>query len=395
MESNRNAPALFAPGPAYVPERIRAAMAEPITHHRSPQYKAMFGDIRERLKRVWRAGADWEPLVLACSGSGAMEGAVVNFMSRDSTALVVSSGKFGERWTSILRAYGCRVVEHRLAWGKRCDVDEVAAVVREHPDLRVAYLTSADTSTGIKHPVEELGRVVRELTGALVVVDCICDFGGGRRIRPLEWRCDALVSSSQKCLLLPPGLGLAHLSPRAVEWMASADLPRYYFDWRPELEHHRDQNLTHFTSPVTLHRGLQESLTMIEESGLERVELRYERIGEAIRAGLEPLGLEVFPEDPSDALTVARCPAGLDGVRLVAHVRERYGVQLGNGQDSVKGKVFRIGHMGVFGERDVVGLFGLIERALDDFGHLKCRPGEAVAAVARSFHRSAPNEERP
>lgn len=314
-----------------------------------------------------------------------MEAAVVNFMTRDSTALVVSSGKFGERWTTILRAYGCKVVEHKLAWGERVNVEAVEDVVRRHPEIRAAFLTSADTSTGIKHPVAELGAAIRRQSDALIIVDCICDFGGGRPVRPLEWSCDAIVTSSQKCLLLPPGLGLVHLSPRAISALAESDLPRYYFDLHAELKYHRDQGITHFTSPVSLHRGLQESLRMIEETGLERVERRYERIARATRAGIAALGFEVFPDDPSDALTVVRCPTELDGGVLVTHLRERHGVQLGSGQDQVKGKIFRIGHMGVFGEREVYGLFGVLEASLAELGHLKVRRGEAMAAVALAF----------
>lgn len=385
MEATRQAPALFAPGPTYVPERLRLAMGEPLIHHRSPQFKVMFADIRERLARVWRAGPDWEPLVFACSGSGAMEAAVVNFMRRDRAALVISSGKFGERWSTVVRAYGCQVVEHKLRWGERVSIPAVEDVVRANPNIGVVYLTSADTSTGIRHPIGELCQSIRKLSDALIVVDCICDFGGGRPVRPLEWDCDALISSSQKCLLLPPGLGLAHLSPRAIAALSEADLPRFYFDWRSELAYQRDESITHFTSPVSLLRGLQEMLRMMEETGVEVIEQRYAGMGRSVRAGIEALGLEVFPDDPSDALTVVRCSPGLDGGAVISHLREHHGVQLGSGQDAIKGKVFRIGHMGVFGAREVYGLFGVLEATLAALGHLRCEPGASVAALARAF----------
>lgn len=384
MEIGTSAPGLFAPGPVYVPERIRSAMAAPLVHHRSPQFKVMFGDIRERLKRVWNADG-WEPLVFASSGSGAMEGAVVNFMRRDSSALVVSAGKFGERWGHILRAYGCEVVHHKLEWGRALDPEDVLRLVRDNKDLRAVYLTSTDTSTGVLHPLEVLAPEIRKISDALIVVDSICDFGGGRPLRPLEWNADVFVSCSQKCLLLPPGLGIAHIGPRAWAFQETADLPRFYFDWKAEYKRHTEDNLTAYTSPVSLMRGLQESLAMIEEQGMPAVEARYQRVATAVRAGVEALGLSVFPDVPGDSLTVVRCGDDLDGVELVSRLRDDYDIQLGNGQNQIKGKIFRIGHMGVFGELEVVGLFSRLEQVLHDIGHRRFNWGESVAAVQRAF----------
>ena len=388
METSCGAPRLFAPGPTYVPERIRRALAEPIHHHRTPEFKALYADLRARLRRMWRA-EDWDSLVLCCSGTGVMEGAVVNFMRRDAKALVVSAGKFGERWTAILRAYGCEVIEHKLDWGKTCDPAAVLALVDKHPDVRAIYLTSADTSTGVEHPIEELGPLLRARTDALLAVDCICDFGGARDIRPLAWEVDLVVSCSQKCLMLPPGVTVAHIGPRAWKFNETADLPRFYFDWAKEHKNAVEQNITAWTSPVSLFRALQESLMMIEEEGLEQVVRRYARNASAVRAAVGAMGFEQFPERPTNALTVVRCPAGLDGTKVVSHLHKQHGLRLTNGQDQIKGKTFRIGHMGLHREPDILGMLDSVEQGLRDLGALRVTRGTAVAAATRSYEDDA------
>ena len=378
------APRLYAPGPVYVPERIRLAMAEPVYHHRAPEFRAILADTRDKLRRLWQAPG-WEPLILISSGTGAMEGAVVNLMRRGAKAINVCAGKFGERWGKLLEAYGCEVIELRLEWGRSVSADEILAVIAKHPDVRAIYLTSADTSTGGQHPIEVLGPAIRAHTEALIVVDCICDFGGARDIRPIEWQVDVAVSCSHKCLMLPPGLGLATLSPRAIKLMETADIERFFFDWRLELVRQRDERLTAWTSAVNLVRGMQEALTMIEEEGLPVVVKRYARQAAAFRAAIHAMGLEVFPELPSNAVTAVRCPDGLNSTRVVDHVQKAYGYRIVNGQDQLQGKIFRVGHMGEFHDADIVGIAHVIERTIADLGFLRCRPGEAVAAASASL----------
>ena len=383
MEGDRDNVRLYAPGPAYVPERIRAAMAEPLVHHRTAAFKALLADIRARLKQLWHAEA-WEPLVFCCSGTGVMEGAVVNFMRRDAKALVVSAGKFGERWTRILTAYGCQPIELNLPWGRAVEPEPVLRLLEQHPDVRAVYLTSADTSTGVEHAVDRLGPLIRAHTDALIVVDAVCDFGGARNFWPIEWGFDVVVSCSQKCLLLSPGLTLAHVSPRAWRFCESADLPRFYFDWRVERAKQEKELITAWTSPVSLFRGLQESLTMLQEEGIDNVAARYARSGQAFRAAVSALHLTLFPERSTNALSVVCCPTGVDGTAVVALAQDRYRVRLSNGQDGLKGKVFRVGHMGFLTEGDILGLVHVVERTLADLGY-RGEAGMALAAAQRSF----------
>lgn len=383
MEGDRDRMDLFAPGPVYVPERIRRAMAEPMIHHRTAEFKKLLGDVRARLRRLWHA-EDYEPLVLCCSGTGAMEGAVVNFMRRDAKALVVSAGKFGERWTHILRAYGCQVIELQLPWGSAVDPQQVIRLIDQYPEVRAVYLTSADTSTGVEHLVDVLGPLIRARTDALIVVDAICDFGGARDFHPRQWNFDVVISCSQKCLALPPGVVVAHVAPRAWEFCQTADLPRFYFDWCVERAKQEKELITAWTSPVSLFRGLQEALTMLEEEGLANVVGRYARNARAFRAALTALGLRLLPDHPTNALSVVRCPPGIDGTRVVARLQDRYRVRVSNGQDQLKGQVFRVGHMGFLGETDILGLVHVVECALADLGH-KATVGVALAAAQHSY----------
>src|SRR5712691_2409997 len=211
---------LFAPGPVAVHERVRAVLGGPVLHHRAPEFREILGKTRQKLKRLWQTPT-WEPLMFTSSGSGAMEGPVVNFMRRGEKAITVSAGKFGERWARILATYGCEPVELRLEWGKVCDVEQVLQLIDRNPEIRAVFMTSADTSTGVEHPIEVLGPAIRKRTDALIVVDCICDLGGAD-VAPERWQADVAVGTSQKCLGLPPGLGLAVIAPRAWEFSKTA-----------------------------------------------------------------------------------------------------------------------------------------------------------------------------
>lgn len=370
---------LFAPGPVEVHERVRKVLGLRAMHHRSPEFRAVLGKTRALLRRAWQAPDGWEPLMFSSSGSGAMEAAVVNFMRRGEKAITVSAGKFGERWGRILATYGCEPIELKLEWGKACDVEQVLELVDRHPEARAVFLTSADTSTGAAHPIAELGPAIRRKTDALIVVDSVCDFGG-EDVNPAQWQVDVAVSASQKCLGLPPGLGLAVVGPRAWSFSKTADLPRFYFDWRLELARHLE-NLTGNTSAVGLICGLAESLTMIEEEGLAQVVARHRRHGGAVRAAMNALGLDWLPESPASVLTVVKCPDGLNGKQVVTHLTDRYGYRIANGQDQLEGKVFRLGHMGALTQADILSLIERVEDSLRDLGLPAAGQGRAVLAA--------------
>ena len=335
------------------------------------------------LRRVWQTPG-WEPLIFTSSGTGAMEGAVANFMRRGAKAITVSAGKFGERWARILGAYGCEPVELRLEWGKTCSAEQLLQLIDEHPDVRAVFLTSADTSTAAEHPIGVLGPAIRAKTDALIVVDCVCDLGGND-VAPARWQADVAVGASQKCLGLPPGLGLATVSPRAWELSKTADLPRFYFDWRREAERHQE-DLSAYTSSVTLICGLVESLTMIEEEGLAAVIARHRRFGEAVRAAVQAYGLKSLPETSTNCLTAVRCPPDLEGTQVVSHLAERYGIRIANGQDHLKGRIFRLGHMGALTDQDLLDLLDRVGSTLRDvWSGAPASPRAGLEAAERSL----------
>jgi aspartate aminotransferase-like enzyme len=370
----------FCPGPVWVPARILGVLAEPIHHHRTEAFREVMGETRTRLRRLWGA-PDWEPMLFSCTGTGVMDGAVSNFMRRGSKALTVSAGKFGERWAHALRAYGCEAIELKLPWGKSVDPDDVLKLLRAHPDIRAIYLTSADTSAGVEHDLETLGPAIRAETDALIVIDAICDFGGAREVRPLDWGADIAISCSQKCLTTPPGLGLATVGPRAWKFNATADLPRFYFDWRKEYERQRTKDLTAFTSSVSLVRGLCESLRMIEEEGLPQVVERYARVGNAVREGVQALGFSLLAESPTNGVTAIRCPD--KGGEVVEHMWERFGYRIAHGQDPHRGQMFRLGHMGSFSKTDILELMNALAQTCGELKLTSASPADAMAAAEK------------
>lgn len=344
------------------------------------------------LRRVWQTPS-WEPLIFTSSGTGAMEGAVANFMRRGAKAITVSAGKFGERWARILAAYGCEPVELKLEWGKTCQVDQLSRLIDRHPDVRAVFLTSADTSTAAEHPISILGPAIRAKTDALIVVDCVCDLGGND-VAPARWQADVAVGASQKCLGLPPGLGLATVSPRAWEFSETADLPRFYFDWRRELERHQE-DLSAYTSSVSLVCGLVESLTMIEQEGLDAAVARHRRFGEAARTAVLAYGLRSFPETPTNCLTAVKCPPELDATQVVFSLADRHGIRIANGQDHLKGRIFRLGHMGALTDQDILDLLDRVGSTLRDVWSQAPSPQAGLVAAERSLRAARETPARP
>ncbi len=257
---------LLTPGPTPVPERIALAMAQPIPHHRAPAFEALFAEVREGLK--WLYGTKEDVLTFASSGTGAMEGAIVNFQRAGDEILTVNGGKFGERWGKIGKAYGLKVHELKVEWGKAVEPAAIEQALKEHPGIRGVYLQASESSTGVAHPVREVAALTRG-SQAICVVDAVSALGA----MPLpmdEWGIDVLITGSQKALMLPPGLAFAAASEKAWKLSAEATLPRFYFDWRREREMQR-KNQTAWTPAISLVVGLAEVIRWLREEGLDRV----------------------------------------------------------------------------------------------------------------------------
>ena len=356
---------LLAPGPTPVPARVLLAMAQPIIHHRTPQFSRIFAEAKRGLKEVFQTEQD--VLMLAASGSGAMEGAVTNLFSPGDEVLVVNGGKFGERWSKISAAYGLTVTELRVEWGQGARVDDVRGLLDQRPGIRGVLVQASETSTTAVHPIDAIAQVTRA-RDALLVVDGITAVGVFD-IPMDRWGIDVLITGSQKALMLPPGLAFVALSERAWKRTKDAKLPRFYFDFAKERDN-LAKDTTAWTPAISLVIGLREALAMIREEGLERVFARHARMAAATRAAGESLGLKlVAPDSPSPALTGIYTPSDVDGGKLVAYLRDRMGVTFAGGQDQLKGKIVRIAHLGHMGAFDVVTAIAALEMALRHFGH--------------------------
>ena len=356
---------LIAPGPTPVPPRVLLAMAQPIVHHRTPQFSKIFADAKLALKTVFQTEQD--VLMLAASGTGAMEGSVSNLFSPGEEVLVVNGGKFGERWTKIATTYGLKVTELKVEWGRSARIEDVRRLLDERPAIRGVFIQASETSTGALHPTEEIARLTRQ-RDTLLIVDGITAVGVFDM--PMDrWGIDVLLTGSQKALMLPPGLAFVALGERAWHRTKEAKLPRFYFDFARERDNH-DKDTTAWTPAISLVTGLRESLAMILEEGLPNVFARHARMAAATRAAAAALGLTlVAPDAPSPALTAMYVPAGVDGGKLVAYLRDRMGVTFMGGQDQLKGKIVRIGHLGYTGTFDIVTAIAALEMALRHCGH--------------------------
>ncbi len=357
---------LLAPGPTPVPPSTLLAMAQPIIHHREPEFKPIFSQCREGLKYLFQT--EQEVIMLAASGSGAMEAAVTNFLSTGDKALFVNGGKFGERWGKIMKAYGCEPVELKVEWGQAVDPAVIEAALDADPSIRAVYMQASETSTAVAHPVKEVAAITGKRPGVFLVVDAITATGVFKL--PMdEWGIDIIVTGSQKALMLPPGLAFIAWSEKADTFNKTSNIPRFYFDLALERKKHIDDQ-TAWTPAVSLLVGLRDVLNMIREEGLEKVHARTTRLAEATRAAVKAMGLKLFaPDSPSNALTAAVIPEGVDGLKVKKLLRENYGVTVAGGQDQAKGKIVRLAHLGYTDTFDVISAISALEMALVDAGH--------------------------
>src|SRR5919198_1646893 len=320
---------LMTPGPTPVPPEVLAALAEPVVHHRSRDFREVYSRCLGRLREVYRT--DHEVLLFTSSGTGAFESAVANLTSPGDRALVVSFGNFGERWAAMTRAFHADVVHLRLPWGETPEPDDVRAALADAGGVGVAYFVHSETSTGVVADVQALAAVARD-AGALVVVDAVSSLGAV----PLEtdgWGIDVVVSGSQKALMCPPGLGFVSVSPAAFDAAARATSPRFVLDWERTRQAQAKLDAP-FTPAVSIVKALDVALGMLLAEGLEQAFERHVRLGRACREGAKAMGLELFSpdEDRSAVVTALRAPEGVDASDLVLALRDRYGVTVANGQ---------------------------------------------------------------
>ena len=356
---------LFAPGPTPIPPKVLLAMAKPIIHHRIPQFRMLFKGVLEDLKYVFQT--QQPVIVLASSGTGAMEAAVSNLLSPGDKALVVRGGKFGERWAEICKAYGVDPVNIDVEWGKAVDTGLVEEAFEAHPQAKVLMWQASETSTGVRHPTKELAALCQQY-GALSVVDGITAIGVFD-VPMDEWGLDVVVSGSQKAFMLPPGLAFIAMGERAWEMVQGGRCPRYYFDLEKERKS-QEKGDGAYTPAVSMIMGLRASLDLIKDEGLEEVFARHALLARATRESMKALGLELLaPGSPSDAVTAIKVPPGIDGTAMISTLRDKYGITIAGGQSQLKGKIFRISHMGYVSKADILLVVGMVEVVLRELGY--------------------------
>jgi serine---pyruvate transaminase len=356
---------LLTPGPTPVPPEVLAALAEPVIHHRARDYRDIYERSLARLAEVYRTQND--VLMFTTSGTGAFESAVANLTSPGDRQLVLSAGNFGERWAGLATAFGADLVHVRLDWGESPEPDELRSALVEAGHVRVVYLTHSETSTGVVCDVQALAAVAKE-AGALVVVDAVSSLGAV----PLEtdgWELDVVVSGSQKALMTPPGVAFVSVSQAALDAAAQSSSPRYVLDWERTRKAQAKLDAP-FTPPVSLVRALDVALGLLLEEGLDAAFDRHARLGRACREGAKAMGLELFSpdEERSAVVTAIRSPEGVDATEIVSALRDRFGITIANGQGALKGKIFRIGHIGWFDVFDITTALAAVELALVDAG---------------------------
>lgn len=339
---------LLAPGPTPIPESVREALAEPIIHHRTPQYRAIFAGVSERIKNVFLTKNT--VYTLTGSGTSAMEAALVNFHSAGDEILVVESGKFSERYTEIAKAFGLKPHVLSVTWGEAVNPEAVREALKKNPGIRSVCVQLCETSTAVLHDIKALGAITGS-TDTLLIVDGISGLGADR-LETDNWNVDLAIAGSQKALMLPPGLAFLSVSEKARKRLPQGNLPRFYLDLRFYEKSLKDQD-TPFTPAIGLVIGLSKALDLIEAEGIQSVFKRCEELGEYTRGQLKALGLELFSKAPSATVSAAYMPKGIDGEKVTNIMRDQKGVTLAGGQGALKGKIVRVAHMGAIRKPDI------------------------------------------
>ena len=373
-------PRLMTPGPTPVPEETLLELAKPVFFHRSPEFKAILGEVVEDLKYVFQTKNT--VAVLTASGTGGMEAAVSNCCPPGSKAIGLIAGRWGERWKGLCKAFGIELVNVAVPYGQAVPPALLEKALADHPDAGAVFATFSETSTGVRNDVQAYGKIVAK-TPAVLIVDTISGLGV-MECRTDDWHIDVNVTGSQKALMLPPGLAYLSVSDKAWKNIEANTTARtFYFD----LKKYRDkikENDTPFTPAHTLIKAQRSSLKKLRAEGIENVWARHAKMAAAARAGAKALGLELFAEAPADGLTVIKVPAGIDGNAALSKLEKQYGIKLANGQDTLKGKIWRLAHMGYIDQFEVLAAISALELVLLEVGY-KLTPGTGVAAAQQAL----------
>ncbi|MFN0117828.1 MAG: pyridoxal-phosphate-dependent aminotransferase family protein [Elusimicrobiota bacterium] len=367
---------LLTPGPTPVPARVAAKSSEPILHHRTKEFGDVFSSVQEGMKYVLKTKQD--VIMISGSGTAAMDAAVANLTSAGDPVLVGSIGSFGERWIGICNAFGLKTHIIREEWGTPLSPHKVEEALKKNPEIKVVFVQHTDTSTGTVNDIKALGQVVSK-TNAILVVDSVSGLAG-EELHFDDWKCDVVVGGSQKGLMTAPGIAMATLSDKAWELNKSAKSPRFYSDFKTIRASIKD-NETPWTPPVTLFASLSEALKMIKEETIEGVWARHLRLQKIAQAGIAAMGFPFLSSRPCSVLTAAKLPEGFDGNLLIKKMLQDQGVSIAGGQDHLKGKIFRLAHMGYMDEFDMMVGLTALEKTLTQMGYKLPKPAAGIEAA--------------
>ena len=383
---------LFTPGPTPLLPQAQLAMAAYGAHHRTAEFRALFTRVLADVKEF--IGTKNDVLVLTSSGTGFMEASVSNLTSPGDRVLVLTAGKFGERWVSLAKAFGCEVETVTAPYGETFSLDELRRKLT--PEIRCVYVQATESSTGVRHDVEAIAKLVRAsdaLPDTLLIVDAIT--GLGTTLLDVDaWGIDIIIGGSQKALMIPPGLAYGAVSERAWQRMERTTSPRYYFDLRKERKAAAKAE-TASTPATALFAGLAAALDYVRQmgngnlaAGRDVLIANAELCAAMTRAGVEALGLKLFAtSSPAAALTAVAAPAGTDSTAICQRFREQFGAVVANGNAEMKGQLFRIAHIGYYDYLDTVGVLAALEQVMAQLSSKKVEFGSAVRAAQQVYAR--------
>src|SRR5438309_7123662 len=380
---------LFTPGPTPLLPAAQTAMASFTAHHRTADFKALFQRVLADMKEF--IGTRNDVLVLACSGTGVMEASVSNLTSPGDKVLVLTAGKFGERWTGLTKAFGCRVEVLSRPYGETFSLDDIQAKLTS--DIRAVYVQATESSTGVRHDVERIAKIVHAQDDTLFIVDAITGLGT-THLEVDSWGVDFIIGGSQKALMMPPGLGYCAVSERAWKRMEKTTSPRYYFDLRKERKSAANGE-TAYTPATSLFAALGAALEFVRgmgkgdlAKGREELVNNAELCAAMTRAGAKALGLNLFASSPAAALTAICAPEGVDSSKMVKDFRESFDAVVANGQGEMKGQLFRIAHIGYYDYLDTIGILAALEHVLARVTEKPVEYGAAVRAAQEVYART-------
>ena len=369
---------LMIPGPTPVPENVLSCMSKHPIGHRSGDFQEIVQKTTEQLKWLHQTKAD--VLTITGSGTAAMEAGIINTLSKGDQVICGDNGKFGERWVKVAKAYGLDVKVIKADWGQQLDPDEFKRILERDTDkkIKAVILTHSETSTGVINDLQAINNEVKNHGKAITIADCVTSLGACN-IPMDDWGIDVIASGSQKGYMIPPGLSFVAMSKRAWEANSKSDLPKFYLDLNQYLKT-ANKNSNPFTPAINLYFALEESLTMMQNEGLNNIFSRHARHQKATQEGIKAMGLNLFAKEEfgSPAITAVH-PENIDAESIRKSIKNNFDILLAGGQDHLKGKIFRIGHLGFVNDRDIISVISALESTLDKMGQLKAPSGKGIS----------------